>query len=140
MDDSQDADLQCTQGDRAKCIEEGVDAVVSTESHVIETTTEVDTENDPTEDPTKMSPSNNVEIQEEAFSEDDIAVTTAHEDTMNLAEQENEEMETSHVPDSLLDVSSTPSMAAHAIAAFIGQQSNNFLKGCKWYSLSVQLK
>ena len=42
-------------------------------------------------------------------------------------------METSNVPDSLLNISSTPIMIAHATADFIGQKRNNFLKGCKWY-------
>ena len=128
-----------TQGDGTKDIEEGValgaDAVLSsvvcTESHVIERTTEVDPGN---EDQTEISSSNNVEIHEEALNEDDIAITMAHQDTMRLAEQENEEMEASHAPDSLLDISSTPLMVAEATVAFIGQQSNNFLKGCKWCS------
>lgn len=113
----------------------GADDIVCTESHVLEGTTE---ENDPgNEDQTETVPPNNIEIHEEAPSEDDTATTTAetatHQDTTRLAEQENEQMETSRAPESLLDISNTPLIVAHATVAFVGQQSNNFLKGCKWY-------
>ena len=147
MDDSQEESktkvlteqIYDTQGDPAKGIEEGVawgaDDVVCTESHVLERTTE---ENDPgNENQIETDPPNNIEVHEEALDEDDTAITTAetatHQDTTRLAEQENEQMEASRAPESLLDISNTPLMVAHATVAFVGQQSNNFLKGCKWY-------
>ena len=143
MDDSQEESeanvltsrqIYDTQDDPAKGIEEGVvlgaDDVVCTESHVIERTAEDD---DPGNEDTETGPPNNVEMHEEAHNGDDMDITTAHHDTARLAEQENERVETSHTPESLLDISSTPLMVAHATIAFIGQQSNNFLKGCKWY-------
>ena len=113
-------------GDCLKDINEGVD-VVYTESQVIETTNDDELGN---EHQTEPCSSINEEAHEEPLGKDDKIIITAH---MTQAEQKNEEMETSHVPESLLDISTTPMMVAHATADFIGQQSNNFLKGCKWY-------
>ena len=106
--------------------------VVCTESHVIEATTEAEPGNDPIQHQTETHFSKNEEPHEEPLSkDDDKIIITAH---MTQIEQENEEMETSHVPESLLDISTTPVMVAHATTDFIGQlSSNNFLKGCKWY-------
>ena len=125
-------EIYTISGDHAKGIEEGVaQSVVCTESDVIESTTEIDPGNDTTQQQTEITPSSNA--HEEAFNEDDV-VMTVHQDSITQAEQENEEMETSRVPDSLLDISSTPLMIAHATVDFVGHQSNNFLKGCKWYA------
>lgn len=118
--------------DHAKGTEEGmpqpVDPEVCTDLHVTE---DHDPSNDATLQETEMQSLNTeLETKEEPLRET-TPLTTAQQDATTLMDQE---METSHVPDSLLDISNTPIMVAHATTDFVGQKSNNFLKGCKWYN------
>lgn len=125
-------------GDRAKGVEEDVASSVeivtrtvamSTEMDVIETTNDDDPRNNTSQQQAETYSSESVEAKEEAS--DDAPLQTV--DTLTQANEADENMETSPMSYNLLDISSTPVMVAHATVDFIGQ-SNNFLKGCKWYS------
>ena len=127
-------------GDRAKGVEEDVASSVeivtrtvamSTEMDVIETTNDDDPRNDTSEQQAEGYSSSSVEAKEEASDEDAPLQTV---DTVTQADEADENMETSPMAYNLLDISSTPVMVAHATVDFIGQNNNNFLKGCKWYS------
>ena len=103
---------------------------VCTEAEVIETINDNDPRNDETEQQVALE---SVEAKEETFNEDiDTPLPTTVHHTTNQAD---EHMETSHVSYNLLDISNTPVMVAHATVDFIGQNNNNFLKGCKWYGV-----
>lgn len=132
MDIVYSAYLHYKLGDHVKDTEEGVaqnvDTVVctefETELHVMETsTTDDDPRNDTTGQIKETQSSDIVEAKEDTSNED---VTAAHEDTITQGDQDMDTL------DSILDISSTPLMVAHATVDFAGKRSNNFLKGCKW--------
>jgi len=115
-------------------VAESVGTAVSTDLHAIQAaTTTDDLRDDPTLQQTDSRLSNSVIANEEDLNES-TSLTTAHQDTItSTITQMEQKMEPSHRPDSLLDISNTPIMVAHATVDFISQKSNNFLKGCKWY-------
>ena len=117
---------------------QSVDTVVCTELHVTKPTTNDDQpRNDTTQYPADISPTNSVEVNEEALNESTPLITN-HQDATIQADQA---METSHTtPDNLLDISNSPVMVAHATVDFIGRKSNNFLKGCKWYNHPIHVE
>lgn len=112
-------------------VEQNVDVAEDVaELHVTETTADDDPRS---EHQIELSPSNTVETNKETAKEDTMP---NYQDAITTTQETNQAMESREV-ESLLDISSAPMMVAHATTDFAGQQTNNFLKGCKWYKTDV---